>query len=52
MHAALAGVRWHGTMGVLAASKLGGTVGAATMIKYLPQAREEILRNDEIEVLV
>lgn len=52
MHAALAGVRWHGTMGVLAASKLGGTVGAATMIKYLPQAREEILLFDENEVLV
>lgn len=52
MHAALAGVRWHGTMGVLAASKVGGTAGAATMIKYLPQAREEILTTDEIEVLV
>lgn len=52
MDAALCGVRWHGTMGVLAASRLGGTVGAATMLKLLPRAREEILTTNEVEVLV
>ncbi|HEY3413438.1 MAG TPA: NAD(P)H-hydrate dehydratase [Armatimonadota bacterium] len=52
MDAALVGVRWHGTMGVLAASRLGGTVGAATMLKLLPRAREEMLTTHEAEVLV
>lgn len=43
--AALAGVRWHGTMGTLAASHKGGTLGASNLIPILPRAREALLED-------
>lgn len=43
--AALAGVRWHGTTGALAASQIGGTLGASDLISILPRAREALLED-------
>jgi len=49
--AALAGVRWHGTAGVLAASTMGATPGATDILTLLGDAREEILNDDEMEYM-
>jgi NAD(P)H-hydrate epimerase len=45
--AALAGVRWHGTTGLIAASKMGGTLGASDLLSILPRAREELLADNQ-----
>lgn len=50
--AAVLGVRWHGTCGVLAASDIGETVGATQLLDYVSKARKEMLERDETEFLV
>lgn len=50
--AALVGVRWHGTAGMLAASNRGETMGASDIAEWLPRAREEILNYEANDVVV
>lgn len=49
--AALAGVRWHGTMGALAASERGGTLGASELISILPRAREALFEHSKTDIV-